>query len=248
VEYRPGAPFDIATLNNRIYWTDRHSQLLKGRRIDAYSHDRAIFVGNFSQLGPVELSTPSKHSGLFAGKVVIMENTTSLLDDLKKNHECSTVSSKPRGCSHMCLMSEGKYKGTCACPEKFQLDQDRRTCIPVKTLDAPPFAAICSGGRCRTTTATTTTTIAPVDISGRAKGGVKDNVDKTEDVTPSTPKPCKGKKCDSKKEKKPVSDEEFSLASIFNFDDNPRESGSDYSPDSFELDRELRREQQDRVC
>lgn len=34
------------------------------------------------------------------------------------------------GCSHLCLLHPGGKNFTCACPDKFQLDDDGRTCHP----------------------------------------------------------------------------------------------------------------------
>jgi hypothetical protein len=216
--------------------------MLKGRRLDVYSHDRPIFAGNYSHISATSLSGSSKTDGIFAARVTILDRDLSYLEDVLSRHECSAHSPKPRKCSHMCLLAESDFKGTCACPETLQLDKDRRTCIPIQAGEVV-YPVICSLGRCRstTTTTTTTTTILP-PISGRDKSGKSDSETSTEgsnvEETSITKKPCKGKKCNAEKKEKDYDETWFYFPGIdYEEEEVLRAEGFE------EKDRESRRQQ-----
>jgi hypothetical protein len=145
---RAGYPFGVASFANKIFWTDRLSQRLKGKQLDTFVDERGIYIGRFGASSEVLINHTIDHSphGEVKSKITIMNNEPTYEQDLLFRHECHPNKNK---CSHICLLSsEQELLGTCVCPEKLKLDGDNRSCVPLQAGDTSS-PALCVGGKCR---------------------------------------------------------------------------------------------------
>jgi len=139
-----GRPFSITSFNNRIFWSDRHTQLL--HTLPVYGLDRnevPVFIGHSEDRYKTTLDTYI--FGNFLAKITMMETDLTRYENLTMHHECSVLH-RPSKCSHICLMSNVTDIGTCVCPEGMTLNLDGVTCAWPATC--PPSQFQCKDKKC----------------------------------------------------------------------------------------------------
>jgi hypothetical protein len=139
-----GHPFSITSFENRIFWSDSHTQLL--HTMPVFGLDRKelpIFIGHSEDRNKTTID--SYATGNFLAKITMIYKDISKYDNLTRNHECSAARSSPK-CSHICLISRDLDVGTCVCPEGMQLDANGKTCSWTATCFGTQFQ--CRDKRC----------------------------------------------------------------------------------------------------
>jgi len=138
-----GSPYSIVSLSNRVFWTDRHTQLLNSLPVHGpFRKEQPMFIGH-SEDGQNK-TLDSYILGDFLSKITIMDKDISRYKTLTQEHDCGNEEN-PR-CSHICLISEIDNVGTCLCPEGMQIGRNRRTCTLNATCEANEYQ--CEDKKC----------------------------------------------------------------------------------------------------
>ncbi|KAL4217440.1 Low-density lipoprotein receptor-related protein 2 [Mactra antiquata] len=124
-------PFAIAVFEDWIYWTDwNHLTIEKCHKYTGENH--TILLNTTHRPMDIHVFHPLKQKPAVAVVQMLARSTSNLaiwvrVPAAAEINPCGHVNG---GCSHLCLIQPGGDNFTCACPDKFELNDDKHTCRP----------------------------------------------------------------------------------------------------------------------